>query len=242
LAVSALKNIVRRLPFLTNRVPSLSMLRAPGQHKYLPLWFRSRRSNFLLERRLPWLTFDATGYLKTQLKRNLKVFEYGGGGSTLFWLSYDADCTTVEHDAAWCETLRRYFPKDALIDLRLVEPDATLHEPRDTRDISDPAGYWTDWDAFADHTFYTYAHQIDTFPDASFDVVLVDGQARPSCIACSYRKGKQGGMLIIDNADVPIYLTQTLPLLTNFKRLRFPGIAPIHGALSETDVFIREGV
>jgi predicted O-methyltransferase YrrM len=82
--------------------------------------------------------------------------------------------------------------------------------------------------------------QIDAFPDGAFDVVLVDGQARPSCLKHAYTKVKPGGMLILDNADVPEYLAQTRQYLANFEVHHFYGIGPIWGVMWQTDIYIAQ--
>jgi hypothetical protein len=36
------------------------------------------------------MTFDAIRELRTYMRQGMKVFEYGSGGSSLFWLSFGA--------------------------------------------------------------------------------------------------------------------------------------------------------
>ncbi len=228
--------IMRNLPFVGNRLPSLSMLKAADQWRHLPKWFQSRRQNYLLDHAIPWLVFDAAEFLRANLSKDSRVFEYGSGSSTLFWATFDTHCTSIEHDGDWVAVLRTRFKPDFDIDLRLIpadDPPLAL----DT-DIADPNGYRSDWIGHENKTYRNYAAQIDSFPDGYFDVVLVDGQARPSCIAHSYRKVKSGGMLILDNAEVPHYLAQTQPLLESFELHSFTGIAPVEGVLSRTNIYI----
>lgn len=229
--------IMRRLPFVHDRLPSLSMLAARDQWKHLGAWFRSRQANYLLDHAIPWITYDAAAYLRANVRRGSRVFEYGSGSSTLFWASCDADCTAVEHDADWYGFVKQRIGANSRIDLRLIAAD----DPpvaQSTNDLADPAAYLSDWVNLAGSTFRNYVTQIDPFPDKSFDIILIDGQARPSCILHSYRKVKPGGMLILDNADVPRYLEQAHKYLTEFECLSFPGIAPIEGVLSQTNIYI----
>jgi hypothetical protein len=46
---------------------------------------------------LPWLTYPAIEFLKQLDFRNKRVFEYGCGGSTLFWSKVAAHVDSVEH-------------------------------------------------------------------------------------------------------------------------------------------------
>ena len=50
-----------------------------------------------------------------------------------------------------------------------------------------------DWDA--------YVHAIDAEPDASFDVIAVDGRKRVPCLLQAIRKVKPGGLLVLDDAQ-----------------------------------------
>ena len=58
-----------------------------------------------IDDQLPWITFDATKYLQKFLTSKSIVFEFGGGGSTLFFLKNQATVYTVEHDANWFKKL-----------------------------------------------------------------------------------------------------------------------------------------
>lgn len=233
-----LKKLARNIPFVAGHLPSLSMLMSPTQRKYLPAWFRSRRKDYLLDHAIPWLTFDAVNFLREHLSPGVRVFEYGSGSSTLFWSTYQAHCISVEHDLKWGELLKKRFSSSFDIDLRLVGPDEQTTSSADDRDYADPNSYWSDWSSLTGLTFQEYASQIDSFPEGSFDVVLVDGQVRPACIKHSWAKVKSGGMLIVDNVDVPYHLARARQYLAGFERHSFYGIAPIHGALSQTDIYV----
>lgn len=43
------------------------------------------------------------------------------------------------------------------------------------------------------------------YPDETFDIVLVDGRNRKGCIRYSYTKLKQGGLLLLDDAEREYY-------------------------------------
>jgi hypothetical protein len=243
----ALRQALTHIPLVGGQLPSVSMLTAGSQRKHLPEWFRSRRENYLLDEAQPWFTFDAIDFLKANLRQGLRVFEYGCGGSTLFWLRYGAKVVSIEHEPMWHSLLKqRLSPKnrheahdsaDDRLDLRLVPPDET-HFAAGHSDFVDPGSYRTHTLNLETATFYSYVTQIDAFPDSYFDVVLVDGQARPSCIKHAYPKVKPGGMLILDNADVPEYLAQTRQFLAGFEAHHFYGIGPIWGVMWQTDIYV----
>jgi hypothetical protein len=215
------------------------ILTSPGQRKHLLRWLRSRRPDYVLDAAVPWLTFNAIDELRRRLPPNAVVFEYGSGGSTLFWLKHRAHCTSVEHDARWFALVRQRVGSNARHDYRLVPPDAE-QPARTDQDAADPKAYRSIDAAFRQHTFKAYARQIDEFPNGHFDVVLVDGRARPSCLMHAAPKVKRGGLLILDNAERDYYTAQAKSYLRDFERAEFFGAGPSVNAMWRTDIYGRQ--
>lgn len=165
-----------------------------------------------LELEMPWITLIARNYLVTDLaKRNrqgTRVFEYGSGGSSMFFLNLASEVVSVEHDRAWFDLVkRRGEEKDvAGWSINLVEPELVT-EAGIQQDASDPQAYTSDDKKFAGCTFIKYASFIDRYPLDYFDVVLVDGRSRPSCLVHGSPRVKKGGLLVLDNAERKYYLT-----------------------------------
>ncbi len=208
----------------------------PSQWRYIPSWLLSFRQNDLINRAIPWLTFSAIDYIHRTVKPSDKVFEYGSGGSTLFWLKQGASCVSIEHDTRWNEKIRLMTKKNSRLDYRLITPTLAEHPGVD---ISDPDQYLSDDPPWKGYSFRNYASQIDTFPDDFFDWVLVDGRARPSCIQHGIKKVRLGGRLILDNSDRPYYLLKTDVLLQGCSRKIFKGLVPGAVFVSETSIFVR---
>src|SRR5258708_33202726 len=103
------RELIWKIPVLRNRLPSLVMFKDPTQYKYRSAWFKSRRENYLLKHALPWLTFDAVHYLENHIKQGSRVFEYGSGSSTLFWMRFKAHCVSIEHDPAWYALIKQWL-------------------------------------------------------------------------------------------------------------------------------------
>ena len=215
------------------------ILASQSQRKHLLRWLGSRRQDYVLDAAVPWLTFDAIDALRRRLPPNAVVFEYGSGGSTLFWLKHGAHCTSVEHDALWFALVGQRVGSNARLDYRLVPPDAEQPACTD-QDAADPKAYYSADAAFRQHTFKTYARQIDEFPNEHFDVVLVDGRARPSCLMHAAPKVKRGGLLILDNAERDYYTTRTKSYLRDFERAEFFGAGPSVNAMWRTDIYGRQ--
>ena len=189
------------------------ILTTQGQQRYLLMWWQSTQPDYLLTQAVPWITFDAARFLKSQLHKQkcVRVFEYGSGASTLFWLKHCDECTSVEHDPEWFEVITQRVTqakKSHHFDYRLVMPHP-INGSAALQDPSSPTDYLSTDSAFTNYSFKEYVSQIDQFPEAHFDIILIDGRARPACIVHSLNKIKPGGMIIVDNADRSYYFTYT---------------------------------
>lgn len=85
----------------------------------------------------------------------------------------------------------------------------------------------------------SYSKAISKF-DLNFDVVVVDGKERNSCVINCLQKLTENGIVIIDNSDRIDYQT-SFDLLKEkgFKRLDFWGMTPIIADISCTSVFYK---
>lgn len=175
--------------------------------QFFPVWQRSLNSQASpLTDEQPWLTFAAIQFLEKTLRKDMRVYEYGAGGSTLFFAKRVKEVISVEHDQIWSDKIFEVIKKrnyhNSLI--HLVEP--TTNEFLLGQDPSEPNSYISSLDLFTNQYFKDYAINIDNYPDGYFDVVLIDGRARPSCFKHAITKVKEGGFLILDNAERPHYL------------------------------------
>lgn len=213
----------------------------PTQRKYLRRWIASLQRGYFTRQHMPWLTFEAIDILKGLDLHNKRVFEYGSGGSTLFWLDKGAQVVSIEHDRDWYQRVRTITINNPQLDYRLVEAEKieTVGTANGT-DPSDPGLYLSDDAANAGYHFRHYVEQIDEFADQFFDVILIDGRARPSCVAHAAEKVKIGGYLILDNADRPYYLAHTAPILANFEGHKTQGVGPGAHFFSCTALYLRK--
>jgi hypothetical protein len=73
--------------------------------------------------RLPWFSWAAIDFLKTYLQPNMTVFEYGSGGSTLFFSDRVEAVTSVEDVPEWHALIARRIKDEGLtVDYRLSAP------------------------------------------------------------------------------------------------------------------------
>jgi predicted O-methyltransferase YrrM len=145
----------------------------------------------------PWLTPEATRLLTSMLRPSDQGVEFGSGRSTVWFAERVSHLTSVEDDSSW------YSEVSARLRRRGLSNVEYLLKPRDQPldESGDPS---------------EYARVALTFPDASVDFGLVDGQYRGECTRLLMPKIKPGGLLIIDN------INWYLP-----SRFRAPGPTPI---------------
>jgi hypothetical protein len=142
----------------------------------------------------PWWNRRAVAYLDSQLRPGQWVLEWGSGGSTAWLTARGARVTSVEHDPGWAAQVMARCP-DA--DVRAILPAAagTIAEPFHVNDLRNPK----------ERFFDDYIAVIGEFPSQSLDVVIVDGMCRAECFRRAVPKVRPGGLLIIDDSDMPPY-------------------------------------
>jgi hypothetical protein len=153
---------------------------------------------------LPWLTDGALDfldshifYVKAELKRNPRVFEFGAGNSTLYFLSRGCYVRSVEHDSDWCQKIERVaecFGYESRLSLDLAERPYNL--------------------------------KFETFFN-SFDLVLIDGRDRVKCLETVLAKLKnepphKQPILILDNTEhLADKYAQYLSMLNDYSLFHF---------------------
>lgn len=188
----------------------------------------------------PWISFSAVRYLKGIIRKDMRVFEYGSGGSTLFWISRVQELVSVEHDTSWYSIMKKQFDEHSVQNLKylLVEPesDTRFGEKR----FENPDDYISADPAYTGKNFEQYAKSIDAYPDNYFDVIVVDGRARTSCIKHSINKLKKGGYLIVDNAERKYYMNPFEFPKSAWKVYNFEGPVPYVREFSTTTILKKE--
>jgi hypothetical protein len=174
--------------------------------RFFFLWRRFRvAAASTLEYEIPWMSFAAIEYLKTWLHKDMLVYEYGSGGSSLFLSSRVRHLYSVDHDGSWFKDVEAIIEKKNInnISYAFIKPEPVSGTDKD---CSHPEHYLSCMGEFKNLSFEKYVKSIDHHPHDYFDLVIVDGRARPSCIKHAIPKIKKGGVLLLDNADRSYYL------------------------------------
>jgi hypothetical protein len=151
-----------------------AFLREPAFMADLPRWVKDARiRKDPLAFRRPWWNYNAIKYVEACLPQEARVFEFGGGASTLWLIDKGARVTTIEDNRDWYDGLIAKTPN---ADIRFI--------PRNSG---------------GDHD---YVHAIDAERDESLDLVIVDGEPdRVPCVLAAITKIRHGGMLLLDDTQ-----------------------------------------
>ena len=99
------------------------------------------------------------------LSYDKSMLEWGAGGSTLFFSKYVKEYTSIEHDEGWYKKIKREIGNS--IDYKWF----TLHHVLNNKPRTIP----TQVEQFLD-----YINYVDVL-NKKYDIVLIDGRARPYC-------------------------------------------------------------
>jgi predicted O-methyltransferase YrrM len=193
--------------------------------RYFPEWFSSfRLGRAFLEEAKPWIPFAAAHWLRHYLQPSMKVFEYGSGGSTIFFAERVAEVTSVEHDKQWHKQVSQ-----ALAQRDVTNCSYRLHEPTPLADAFSAADQSEVRQFIIDDyyraTLHEYVQAIDVQPDGSLDLVFIDGRVRTQCIEHAIPKIRRGGYLMLDNSNNPD-VAEIVRRLHPYSHRTFRSIAP----------------
>lgn len=175
---------------------------------------------------IPWITFEAIDFLKKLIKPDMKVFEFGSGGSTKFFVNRVKVIHSVEHDERWYNLVEKELGgfQNLTLDLKKGEEKAFYSEGFTFDEDKDPLDYGN------------YANTISDFEDLYFDLILVDGKARNACIKNGIPKLKKGGYLIVDNSQRKSY-AETLSSISKWQVFRSFGPSVNSKRFTQTSFF-----
>lgn len=158
---------------------------------------------------VPYITYPAMRQLARIMRPEFRVFEYGSGGSSLWWAAQVREVISVEHDAGWAERVAAAGPAHLKVIARergapstpkrramlkrfiAASPDLPLSHD-DGHNVMH--GLITD-------EFVAYATEIEAHGPEDFDVIVIDGMARCFAAWLAPRRLKAEGFLVFDNSD-----------------------------------------
>lgn len=135
----------------------------------------------------PWWNTRGIRFLATHMPLGGRAFEWGSGGSTVWLSGHGLRVTAIESEQPWADRVRARCPA---ADVRWVPGNdaGTLRSEPQLRDGGK-------------HFFDEYVAAIDSFPDETFDLVVVDGICRAECARRAVTKVKPRGLVVVDDSQ-----------------------------------------
>lgn len=148
----------------------------------------------------PWLSKQAVDFLDSIINEDTTIFEWGSGGSTLRYAPIAKSIVSIENDKTWYEKLLAEFKERKIdnVDLKFIPNDNQTS--KNTLDLN---AYSSNSLYFKHKVFKTYVTEIDNHD--VFDLVIVDGRSRASCIKHAIDKVKIGGFIMLDDSERAYY-------------------------------------
>jgi len=133
----------------------------------------------------PWIVPESLDYLKSIVQPHWYVFEWGSGGSTIFFARHCRHIISIEHHKKW-----HTWTSEKLRAEGLARKATVLYVPG-VKDVPHEA------------RFEHYSNAILDYPDKHFNLVFVDGEAssRGYCVTNALAKVRPGGYLLLDNSN-----------------------------------------
>jgi hypothetical protein len=121
-------NKLQALTTLISKPERLKALLSFGHKGYLSTigWFRAFDNQQAVDANgseIPWVTYSFIDFIKERLHKDLSIFEYGSGSSTLFYARRVRRVVSVEHDKDWFDKIAHSNPANAEMIFTELRPD-----------------------------------------------------------------------------------------------------------------------
>lgn len=203
-------------------------------------WYKDKKTGeWPLDRQVPWITYDAIDFLDKICTPDSNAFEWGSGGSTLFFAPRCKSLISIEHDSKWGGLVKDKLEAFGISNVKHIEIPGEKTDAFADKDYRNPDDFVSKNKDYAGQSFEKYVKAIDDYPNDFFDIVFVDGRARNCCIKRAIPHVKKGGFLALDNSDRKYYL-EPFPELFDSKlweKTEFYGPIFCEHAYSKTSFF-----
>lgn len=170
-----------------------------------------------IDYRLPWWSFDAIEAVSMFCTGKEFVFEYGSGGSTLFFAERCACVTAVEDNESWFQTVYSRAARENFKNIQLVAAPFDFRDPKDFENS-------------------TYLHSLGS---RKYNIIVIDGQdwsfnERLVCFARAEKFIESNGLIIVDDS----WRYEVLRKKNRAKKIHVcEGVGPCRIGVTSTDLY-----
>jgi|Laugrespbdmm15dd_1035085.scaffolds.fasta_scaffold56315_2 hypothetical protein len=136
---------------------------------------------------MPWLSDKHVEDILKHIHGNEIAFEYGCGGSTMFFSKFFKKYVSVEHHKPWYDKMKPHVPENVVLNLReavgVVIPPFGPGIPEAQQD---------------------YINAINETPDI-YSFIFIDGRCRVECAKAAMKNMNDYTMLFIHDYERPKY-------------------------------------
>lgn len=103
------------------------LIRNPNSYLHLTGWMQSQKERRPIDQNgnpIPWMNFPVVRMLEERLTKDLNLFEFGSGYSTLFYADKVRAVTSVEYDEKWLHIIKSKVPENVKIIFTREDVDA----------------------------------------------------------------------------------------------------------------------
>ncbi len=190
------------------------------------LWLRDRLlGGRAIDRGLPWISYPCIKFFREALRPDHRVFEWGVGGSTVFFAGLGCQVSTVESSRHWGDVTMKRLRDEGTAD----RVDLRVREKEDAESDDD----------------YAQRFAGEVKEGGPWDVVFVDGEesGRLGRVACVEERARSDlspdAMIVLDDASREQYEAAVPKLLDGWSRTKFVGFGPARPGVTQTDVYRR---
>lgn len=164
----------------------------PLKIRLFPKWFFTNLFGAPYKNGTPFFSFEAVEWLNKFLTKDMKVFEWGSGGSTIYFSKKVNTLISIEVSPEWHDKVSKVLKKNNITNCQYL-----LKIP----EASDSPNYPSNKLEHKGLDFESYCKTIDEYPNGYFDLIVVDGAVRSFCIRHAFKKIRQGGFLFLDDSE-----------------------------------------
>ena len=183
-------------------------------------WLRDRmRPRSPLDLALPWTSWTCINFLERHVRAGMHVLEYGGGGSTRFFLRKGCSVTTIESSPLWAEQIVDWARRDGTRD-RLELKCLPVTSQADVQG---------------------YAAELNT--ESLCDIVLIDGleDTRTACLDLVTQKKHAPDWLVVLDDSWRNHYEAHMPRPPEYRSVALRGLGPARIGVTQAHAFFRAG-
>ena len=140
------------------------------------------------------MNLEVIDWLSTYLTKDMMLFEWGAGGSTIFYSNLVKKVISIEYDEAYFNIVKKQAQDNGKDNVELI-----LSPPQEKGSCKSFSP------RHVGSYFDDYMKTIYAYPTNHFDVIVVDGRQRNECFKIALQKVKHDGIIVFDNFDREIY-------------------------------------